>query len=736
MAFQGNLKSRPSFKSANGKPQREYLLSSLPAKAQLKYAEMQLRRQVTNLPGEDSTPDRRSNRTTGDVRQESLFASGPGKGRSSVDPAPQREPASTGARLANGPTGPSQGQAQVAAPAPGPGEVYQETPLERIARAAVPEYMQPLVDARYAAIAPMLHIAAKAHARPGEFAEMAKLLARQSPTMPAGKFSERTLWRWYSKFRDAAKKGENPWVAICDRQRRDAEKSKLLPEGSLAALFVHEKYTVERITNARLVYEALCREWPQRFATRQQPDPPCYHTIRVFLNKLPRPLQTLAHRGPRTFVNQHGPYITRNLDGVAAMDWWVLDNRERDMQCRNTLFTEYAPNAAYRIWITAILDMGSRAWMGYCFAPIPSWRTIGSALRRAIGEFGFPQDYYWDNGEDFKKVQRMMAGSDLVTGKRPGIDGTGIDERFGTVIEGMLTGAGCVTRALPYNAKAKMIESHFSIMSRRDDLIYGDAYQGRSPQHRNEYHVEAMKSHKQFLLGKRADSPLPTDVEVIAGTLAWMQRENNRPRKMLGGRSPLQVLQEQCPQPQRPAGRDLLNVLFCERDLRTIGRAGEIRLDNRVYEPADEATLRMMSYYEGQGEKKALILRDPYALEEAVALHADSMKLLGNLQLKEFVGQCPGGHLTRDAIRANARKVGHLKKMYSGYLGFLLAMAQSQGWKTERQVLLEEAGFGGQIATAAPGANALPPAVLQRAKVAAPQSPEDFIESFSEKEGE
>jgi len=35
----------------------------------------------------------------------------------------------------------------------------------------------------------------------------------------------------------------------------------------------------------------------------------------------------------------------------------------------------------------------------------PSSRTINSALRIAILSHGMPRNFYWDNGEDYKKVR-------------------------------------------------------------------------------------------------------------------------------------------------------------------------------------------------------------------------------------------------------------------------------------------------------------------------------------------
>ena len=172
----------------------------------------------------------------------------------------------------------------------------------------------------------------------------------------------------------------------------------------------------------------------------------------------------------------------------------------------------------------------------------------------------------------------------------------------------------------------------------------------------------------------------------------------------------------------------MLNVLFSERERRKVQRGGTVKLDNRVYQPT-ETSLGALSMIEG---REVLVLRDSYALENAVVLEPDTMAFIGELQLQEFVAQCPNGHFTRDQIKANERRVTHLRKQFTGHLAWLAGMAERQGWKSEREVLLEKAGFaacadGTRLLAAAPGAHA---AHALPAAPAVPQSPEDFVESL------
>lgn len=669
------ITSRPSFtKSANGKAQREYLLSSLPESAQHKYAARRFSAALTG-PGLSAAP---------------LFAA-----------AEARENEN------------------------------------RPGRAEIAEADRPLADARYAAIEPLLNwdgtqIATTRDGRKIATSEdLAAYLGAQVPAQHGGPSSKTTVFRWLRQFRQARKLGENPYAALCDRTRSDQGHSRFFAEHPAALAFVHQKRGNERVATGTVIYEALLAKWPELLQLDRRPSgrtsqewekPPAYSTVAAHLSTLPRAMLTLADKGPRAFRFQHMAPIQRQR--VEPMEWWVLDHRELDIMGRNAMFSELAPNAAWRPWVTAIVDMATGCWMGYCFSPLPSWRTVGSALRMAIGEYGFPANYYWDNGEDFKKAQRMIEGHDL-------------GEEFGVRVQQMLRAESCnfrelprVTRARPYNAQAKMIEAKFSGMSKRFDPLYAEtgAYRGRNSQHRSEYAALAEKEHKKFLAGKLSESPLPLDAEIVAGCIAWMHRENNRPRKSFGDRSPAQLLADMCPTPLRPAGKGLLNMLFAERDRRQVRRGGCIQLEKRTYEPCDE-WLAPMSDREGH---EVIVLRDPYALEDAVAIDPQNMELAGELRLQEFIAQCPGGHLVRDQIRAHERRGAALLKRWRNYFSYCSAISANAGWKSEREVLLESAGFAPDISRATPGAGTPRQIAGTPALPPAPQSPEDFIESFSE----
>lgn len=195
--------------------------------------------------------------------------------------------------------------------------------------------------------------------------------------------------------------------------RNDRGKSRTFEKHPKAAAVVQFKYLNEGIQNARLIHEILRREWPQ---LEGRGNPPSERTVRAYLATIPLPVRTLAHEGKEALLSKCSPFILRQAP--PAMDWWIADHRLFDVLVRNTMFAEIAPDAAYRMWITAIYDWGSRALVGYCFAPNPCSDTINSALRMALSRYGFPKHFYWDNGKDFKSVKARLDEITMSDGLR------------------------------------------------------------------------------------------------------------------------------------------------------------------------------------------------------------------------------------------------------------------------------------------------------------------------------
>ncbi len=415
----------------------------------------------------------------------------------------------------------------------------------------------------------------------------------------------------------------------------------------------------------------------------------CYDTARNFLNALPEPLKVLGREGEQAHWSKCSPFIQRSP--VPVMDWWISDHRVFDVLVRNSLFAELPENKAYRLWMTALYDWGSRKLVGFCFAPTPSSRTINSALRIAILSHGMPRNFYWDNGEDYKKVRRDIEAVTLSAEAKALLE----RDRVG------------VTSALRYRPRSKPIESWFGgRWSKRFDPRWRPAYLGNKPGACPEDAREAQKLHDDFLKGKRGDSPLPPDAEFIKAAIQFIDEENDTRIEKLHGRTPNEATDEAHPERNRATVNPrVLDILFSERTKRIVQKGGCVQLDGMRYEPTDESLFPLS---ERQGREVA-ILRDPYNLGEATAADAETLQFIGALQLQEFIAQCPNGRITRDHIKAAMRRERGLRRGYADYLALLSAVASNQGWKTEREALVSRAiartGTDGRLLPAAtPGA--------------------------------
>jgi putative transposase len=624
--------SRPSeSRSRNGKHEREYLLSSLPAGAQAKYLEEMRKPLAIAAPSIEQTLP--------------LF------------PLTQSVP----------------------------------PPL-----AGVPENRKGLAHERYEAIRLLRDFRARSNGHRPAFR-----LADGRTVSTLGELSSyigsqlsrpvcaHTLSVWEKTF-----DGEG-YAALGGRPRSDRGQSRFFAKHSAAAVFLQNKFLHEGLSKV-MSSEALVREWP---AIEKKGKPPSLETVRKYLGALPEPAKVLAREGKRAHERKCSPSLLRGP--VPAMDWWISDHRVFDVLVRNTLFPELPGDCAYRLWLTLICDWGSRKFVGFCFAPTPSSRTINSALRVAILNHGMPRNFYWDNGKDYKKVRRDLEEITLA-------------EEAGALLARDMVKVG-ITSALPFRPRSKPIEAYFTRFSKRFDVLWRESYVGNKPGACPEAARDSQKAHKKFLAGKSATSPLPLDAEFISAAVQWIDEYNGTSLESLDHRTPNEVMEEQRPEQSRaPVNARLLDVLFSERVKRTVLAGGCVELDRMRYEPVD-ASLFALDSRKG---RQVAVLRDPYNLGEAVAADPETLQFIGELRIQQFVAQCPNGRITRDQIKAGLRRERSLRRGYAEYLAALQAIATGQGWKTEREALLERAG----VRTGTDNRPALPAAAVPGARRIAERS--------------
>jgi transposase InsO family protein len=573
-------------------------------------------------------------------------------------------------------------------------------PRERV---DVPDKFRGRVDCRLRAIRPLIDFGSvKGRARRAEYAALL-----ESQAAKLGKHID-TLRDWLARFR---KRGE---VGLAPKLREDEKESRFFNDHPNAAIFAQAMKIRER-ANVRAIFESLRREWkgPQ---LEEEDEPPSYNTVRRYLEReISHPLEVLAGEGKEAYVSKCAPSIIRSE--VPVMHTFVSDHRVHDVFVRNTCWSHLKPNQLYRPWMTAIYDWGSRKILGVVWATSPSSRTINSAIRMAVAHAGgFPRNFYWDNGKDYRAVGRILLSPELsallasqaVQFSEEGVNGV---ERF-------------VKHALPKRPRGKPIESWFAFWAKRFDPIWRPAYAGNKPSNCPADCKEAQKQHEQFLAGKRGSTHIPTDEEFMILAAQWADEYNERPLAQLDGKTANQVFDEQWPEEnrRRPDPR-MLARLFWEKEIRTVLPGGCFDLDSMRYKPKPE----YIGVLADLQKQKVKVLRDPYNLGDGIVVDAESGEFLGEIMLQPRIGQSDDP-ITREAIKSSMREQRTVQKLSQNYIDGIYGLARAKGIMTEREALRERAlgtgTYGRAIDLIAPGVNAAP---VQMTRAAVPALAPRFV---------
>ena len=556
------------------------------------------------------------------------------------------------------------------------------TPLGADAvRVAVPLGREADADRRYQLIMPLLEW--DRGVRPQFFDDdgkafrskdqLAEWIARHGD--PANRLARPTLWRWLARW----KKGG--LAALLPKVRNDKGRSRYFDRFPLAAKFVLAKFSEGQGNYSDvLISEFLVREWPTLYPTSVEP--PSVDTVRNFLQSVPIAVRDAARLPRQEHDQKHAPYLQTDIANVLANGIWVSDHRIYDVLVYNDCFKGEEYLAAIRLWETCIMDMRTRVIVGSVWNVTPSSRTIASALRQAISKYGKPHTFYCDNGKDFRKIGGGWA--------KPAED---LDEngavRISPATEGLLTRLGIkVQYCIPRHPQSKLVESYFSTVSKRFDVIFGSSYTGRDPKRRPDACREAEKLHRECMNGDRKDSPFMPASHFVALHRQWTDEFNSTHEHSGRGmekRTPYEVMNELLPLEKRIIpDMAALEPLFWDRVERIVSNC-KIERDGIEYEASDEADAAAMYLANGT---KVLVARDPEDIGRALALNKDG-QFIACLYSKKLAARGPQ---SEDAIKGMSRLRGHLLK------------AGKRFWK------LAASGVPTEVELLGARANAMPPA--------------------------
>jgi transposase InsO family protein len=453
--------------------------------------------------------------------------------------------------------------------------------------------------------------------------------------------SKITIWRWHSNYDDRG------FAGLADRARDDKGISRFFAKYPKAAQVVQAKYLKERLS-IQLCYEALSRDWPTLYNHGSQP--PSYTTVREFLQRLPKPVVTLAREGDAAFREKCSPYLVRKIEATFPNQIWVSDHGKHDVWVRNDgTFSGVPVDAAIRPWLTAIIDMRSRKIVGAIWSSNPSSHTISSALRMAIVKNGIPDTLYIDNGKDFESIGRIDISPEA----------SGVLHRLGIASQ----------YCIPKHPQSKLIESWFSTVRKRFDSMWEAFYCGSSPDQRSEACHLALRDHKKFLDGKIGASPLPNAKEFITLARQWVFDDYNQQYvahsgRGMDGRTPEEVFSRELPPKNRRALADLgaLDELFWKREKRVVQEGGCVNLFSSRYEPADPQSGANLFLMIG---REIAVACDPDNVGDAIAIDPAKSRVIGRLVAQKLVMHGPTSH---EDIKARFRLERTAKRAIKNYV--------------------------------------------------------------------
>lgn len=160
------------------------------------------------------------------------------------------------------------------------------------------------------------------------------------------------------------------------------------------------------------------------------------HQVRRFIEKMGAVSRERGRMGPRELKNIK-PFIRRDFSHLEPNEVWTADGHTFDAEVQHP-----ATGKPFRPEITAILDVATRACVGWSVGLAESSFAVLDALRSAVDRHGVPGIFYVDNGAGYKN--QLMSK-----------EGTGLLGRIGTTVK----------HSLPYNSQAKGVieRSHQSI---------------------------------------------------------------------------------------------------------------------------------------------------------------------------------------------------------------------------------------------------------------------------------
>ncbi len=283
-------------------------------------------------------------------------------------------------------------------------------------------------------------------------------------------------------------------------------------------------------------------------------------------------------RDPRAYRDRHVPTAERDWSQVHANQCWVADHRILDIWVPRRWYDKKAKADRItwqRPWLTMFLDALSWYPVAWRIAfDDPNCQRVMECFIDGVLAHGTPGTAILDNGKDFRAGR--FGGGRQAGGRRPKAGATAEPTASGLQpparrrteilrtarVTPLLELLGVDVRwALPYNARAKVIEPFFGIVAERFDKNW-ETYCGNSPQNTPEQ-IKGLKA--EDFIDKINLTVIQTAFDAWV-TDDYAHRES--PAKACRGYSAIGAFETIRPadyQARRPAAEDLAMLLLPSR---------------------------------------------------------------------------------------------------------------------------------------------------------------------------
>ncbi|MCC6546196.1 Mu transposase C-terminal domain-containing protein [Candidatus Sumerlaeota bacterium] len=374
-------------------------------------------------------------------------------------------------------------------------------------------------------------------------------------------------------------------------------------EERLRAILTSYAHTLPVSTYVTVLHKTVCNE-----ANRLGLNVPSPKWTRRVVADIRRDalFMTEAHKGKKGML-LGGPYIHVDKTTILPGSQYVMDNRQFDCEV-------IASNGSLvRPWLTRVVDHRTGLAVGWSILESPAngdsvMATITAAMLPKVrneynavaGEVldiicGVPDLWIVDNGKDF--CNKRISGFSIdqareLIGSAHGELGDARPER--ELVLGVLDETGArVRHAIPYNAKAKIVERTFRDISRGFDMLV-PGYVGSKPEERPARTDEMRHQHQRLVKAQCTRAELAAEVGHLliedfsdkfeAWNWQWAAREESRAQGLqFDGRtwSPL-ALWGKLAASRRVPSQAMLERLSMVPEKRVVDR-GVIRINRRAY---------------------------------------------------------------------------------------------------------------------------------------------------------